>query len=135
LKTTDKKRYFFNDKSYYLKIPPFIFESAGIRKDDSTNQNDMLALKRKLDYCEKILLEKEIQLRIALDQIELLKKRTKKGIKGSKSDVRWRTVVNSEIQELWSMPEISIEILCDKFEHILHDKANILFERMDKEKG
>jgi len=38
-------------------------------------------LKRKLDYYEKILLEKEIQLRIALDQIELLKKRTtKKGI-------------------------------------------------------
>ena len=64
------------------EIPPFIFESAGIRKDDSTNQNDTLALKRKLDYYEKILLEKEIQLRIALDQIELLKKRTtKKGIK------------------------------------------------------
>ena len=42
------------------EIPPFIFESAGIRKDDSTNQNDTLALKRKLDYYEKILLEKEI---------------------------------------------------------------------------
>ena len=33
------------------------------------------------------------------------------------------------------MPEISIRILCDKFEHILHNKTNILFERMDKEKG
>ena len=46
--------------SDYSKIPPFIFESAGIRKDDLTNQNDTLALKRKLDYYEKILLEKEI---------------------------------------------------------------------------
>jgi len=54
-----------------------------------------------LDYYEKILLEKEIQLRIALDQIELLKKRTtKNGIKGSKSDVRWRTVAKFEVQEL-----------------------------------
>jgi len=32
--------------SDYSKIPPFIFESVGIRKDDSTNQNDTLALKR-----------------------------------------------------------------------------------------
>ncbi len=88
-----------------------------------------------MDYYEKILLEKEIQLRIALDQIELLKKRTKKGIKRSKNDVRWMAVAKSEIQELRSMPEISIEILCDKFEHILHNKTNILFERMDKEKG
>jgi len=47
---------------------------AGIRRDDPTNPNDTIALKRKLDYYEKILLEKEIQLRIALDQIELLKK-------------------------------------------------------------
>ena len=47
--------------SDYSKIPLFIFESAGIRKDDSTNQNDTLGLKRKLDYYEKILLEKEIQ--------------------------------------------------------------------------
>jgi len=69
--------------SDYSKIPPFIFESAGIRKDDPTNQNDTLALKRKLDYYEKILLEKEIQLRIALDQIELLKKtNNKKGDQG-----------------------------------------------------
>ena len=35
-----------------------------------------------LDYYEKILLEKEIQLRIALDQIELLKKTNKKGNQG-----------------------------------------------------
>ena len=60
--------------SDYSKIPPFIFESAGIRRDDPTNPNDTIALKRKLDYYEKILLEKEIQLRIALDQVELLKK-------------------------------------------------------------
>jgi len=40
--------------------------------------NDTLALKRKLDYYEKILLEKEVQLRIALDQIELLKKTNSK---------------------------------------------------------
>jgi len=32
-------------------------------------------LKRKLDHYEKMLLEKEIQLRIALDQIELLQRR------------------------------------------------------------
>jgi len=47
----------------YSKIPLFIFESAGISKNDSTNQNDTLALKRKLDYYEKILLEKEIQFK------------------------------------------------------------------------
>ncbi len=64
--------------SDYSKIPPFIFESAGVRRDDSTNPNDTIALKRKLEYYEKILLEKEVQLRIALDQIELLKKTNNK---------------------------------------------------------
>ena len=45
------------------------------------------------------------------------------------------TVAKSEIQELWSMPEISIGILWNKFEHILLNDTNVLFERMDKEKG
>ncbi len=35
-------------------------------------------MKRKLNYYSKILLEKEIQLRIKLDQIELLKKTNNK---------------------------------------------------------
>ena len=61
--------------SDYSKIPPIIYESAGIdRSDDYNNSNDSVYLKRKLDYYEKILLEKELQLRIARDELELLKK-------------------------------------------------------------
>ena len=61
--------------SDYSKIPPIIYESAGIdRSDDYNNSNDSVYLKRKLDYYEKILLEKELQLRIVRDELELLKK-------------------------------------------------------------
>jgi len=55
--------------SDYSKILPFIFEMAAIWRDDSTNPNDTIALDQKLNYYERILVEKEIQLRIALDQI------------------------------------------------------------------
>jgi len=61
--------------SDYSKIPPIIYESAGIiRSDDPNNSNDSAYLKRKLNYYEKILLEKELQLRILQDEVELLKK-------------------------------------------------------------
>jgi len=61
--------------SDYSKIPPIIYESAGIsRPDDSINSNDSVYLKKKLNYYEKILLEKELQLRILQDEVELLKK-------------------------------------------------------------
>ena len=61
--------------SDYSKIPPIIYESAGIiRSDDYSNSNDSAYLKKKLNYYEKILLEKELQLRILQDEVELLKK-------------------------------------------------------------
>jgi len=61
--------------SDYSKIPPIIYESAGIiRSDDPNNSDDSAYLKRKLNYYEKILLEKELQLRILQDEVELLKK-------------------------------------------------------------
>mgnify|MGYP000845664988 FL=1 len=60
--------------SDYSKIPPSFFESAGILKhDDSTDWNDPNVLKEKLDYYEKILLEKDEQLKAALEKVELLK--------------------------------------------------------------
>jgi len=57
-------------------IPPSFFESAGILKhDDSTDWNDPNVLKQKLDYYEKILLEKDEQLKTALEEVELLKQK------------------------------------------------------------
>ena len=51
---------------------------------DSLNPNGTIDLNRKIDYYEKILLEKEIELRTALDQIELLKKTNNK--KGNRQE-------------------------------------------------
>ena len=63
--------------SDYSKIPPIIYGAAGIDRSDNYRDSDnTFYLKRNHEYYEKILLEKEIQLKIAQDEIELLKKRT-----------------------------------------------------------
>ncbi len=60
--------------SDYSKIPSFILEAAGILEhDDSTDWNNPDVLKQKLDYYEKTLLEKDEELKRALDELELLK--------------------------------------------------------------
>ena len=53
-------------------MPPIICESDGIdRSNNYRDSDDTFYLKRKLECYEKILLEKEIQLKIAQDGIEL----------------------------------------------------------------
>jgi hypothetical protein len=36
------------------KVPPFIYESAGIVRNDSNNSNDYASLKKKLEYEDEI---------------------------------------------------------------------------------
>lgn len=48
--------------SDYSKIPPLIFEWADIRGDDSINLNNTIALRRRLEYYEKIPPENGIEL-------------------------------------------------------------------------
>lgn len=57
------------------KVPPFIYESAGIIKSNSNNSNDSVVLKKKIEYYERLLLEKEILLKMQEDEINLLKKK------------------------------------------------------------
>ena len=57
------------------KVPPFIYESAGIVKNDLDNSNDSAVLKKKLEYYERLLLEKELLLKMQEDEIKLLKKK------------------------------------------------------------
>jgi len=56
------------------KVPPFIYESAGIIKSDSNDSDDSALLKKKIEYYERLLLEKELLLKIQEDEINLLKK-------------------------------------------------------------
>ena len=51
------------------KVPPFIYESAGIIKSNSNNSVDSSLLKKKIEYYERLLLEKEILLKIQEDEI------------------------------------------------------------------
>jgi transposase-like protein len=63
------------------KVPPFIYESACIIKSDSNNSDDSddsALLKKKIEYYERLLLEKELLLKIQEDEINLLKKNTKR---------------------------------------------------------
>ena len=57
------------------KVPPFIYESAGIIKSDSNDSDDSALLKKKIEYYERLLLEKELLLKIQEDEINLLKKK------------------------------------------------------------
>ena len=57
------------------KVPPFIYESAGIIKSDFNNSDDSSLLKKKIEYYERLLLEKELLLKIQEDEINLLKKK------------------------------------------------------------
>jgi len=57
------------------KVPPFIYESAGIIKSDSNNSNDSAFLKKKLKYYERLLLEKELLIKMQEDEINFLKKK------------------------------------------------------------
>ncbi len=67
--------------------------------------------------------------------MQLLKKQTtRKGINKSKIDICCGLVNKFEVQEIWSMTEISFRVLSNKFEHILRDNTDILFDRLDKEK-
>ena len=67
--------------------------------------------------------------------MQLLKKQTtRKGINKSKIDICCGLVNKFELQEIWSMTEISFRVLSNKFEHILRDNTDILFDRLDKEK-
>jgi hypothetical protein len=58
------------------KVPPFIYESAGIVRNDSNNSNDYASLKKKLEYYERLLFEKELLLKMQEDEINFLKKKT-----------------------------------------------------------
>ena len=66
------------------KVPPFIYESAGIVRNDSNNSNDYASLKKKLEYYERLLLEKELLLKMQEDEINFLKKNTIK-----RSNIHW----------------------------------------------
>jgi len=50
------------------KVPPFIYESAGIIKSDFNNSDDSSLLKKKIEYYELLL-------KIQEDEINLLKKK------------------------------------------------------------
>ena len=50
------------------KVPPFIYESAGIIKSDSNDSDDSALLKKKIEYYERLL-------KIQEDEINLLKKK------------------------------------------------------------
>jgi hypothetical protein len=51
------------------KVPPFIYKSAGIVRNDSNNSNDCVSLKKKLEYYERLLLEKELLIKMQEDEI------------------------------------------------------------------
>jgi transposase-like protein len=57
------------------KVPPFIYESAGIVRNDSNKSNDSASLKKRLEYYERLLLEKELLLKMQEDEINFLKKK------------------------------------------------------------
>ncbi|MBM7560256.1 transposase [Marinitoga litoralis] len=61
--------------SDFSKIPPFIYESAGISKSNSFDSDDSVALKKKIEYYERLILEKEVLLKIQEDEINFLKKK------------------------------------------------------------
>ncbi|WGS64359.1 transposase [Marinitoga aeolica] len=56
------------------KVPPFIYESAGIVKPDN-NSNDTNSLKKKIEYYERLLIEKELLIKMQEDEINFLKKK------------------------------------------------------------
>ncbi|MBM7558543.1 transposase [Marinitoga litoralis] len=56
------------------KVPPFIYESAGITQSDN-DSNDTNSLKKKIEYYERLLLEKELLLKMQEDEINFLKKK------------------------------------------------------------
>jgi len=67
--------------------------------------------------------------------MQLLKKQTtRKGINKSKIDICCGLVNKFEVQEIWSMPEISFSVLSNRFEYILRNNTNVLFDILDKEK-
>ncbi|RDI90019.1 transposase, partial [Thermosipho africanus Ob7] len=51
------------------KVPPFIYESAGIIRNDSNKSNDSASLKKRLEYYERLLLEKELLIKMQEDEI------------------------------------------------------------------
>lgn len=53
------------------KVPPFIYEPAGITSD---NSNDSSVLKKKLECHERLLFEKELLIKMQEDEINFLKK-------------------------------------------------------------
>ncbi|WP_165145617.1 hypothetical protein [Marinitoga sp. 38H-ov] len=53
------------------KVPPFIYESAGIVKPDN-NSNDTNSLKKKIEYYERLLIEKELLIKMQEDEINFL---------------------------------------------------------------
>jgi len=62
--------------SDFSKVPPIIYEKAGIERSNNSNE-DITSIKRKLSMYEKSLLEKELENQLLREQNEILKKNLK----------------------------------------------------------
>lgn len=62
--------------SDFSKVPPVIYDKAGVEKSNKSNE-DITSIKRKLTRYEKSLLEKELENQLLREQNEILKKNLK----------------------------------------------------------